>query len=337
MSSASLDRGLAVLLVATAATGLLTLRAGGPGLAWVFVAHGLVGMVLLVSIALKLRGSMPRAVRAGHRGRLAVGALVTVVALASVLGGFASVASGTLVVIGPWTLITWHVAAGIALAGFLLLHLAPRRWRLLVPGRAAMPVARRRLSRRSLLAATALGAVGVGLWATAEALDRVLGGVRRFTSSRWLPPGGAPPATTFFGDTAPSIDPATWRLSVGGAVARPATYDLDSLAALGVERRIAVLDCTSGWAHETEWSGIPLARLLEAAGPRAGAGRVVVHSATGWGATIGLAEASLCLLATGVAGIPLPAGNGAPCRLVVPDRRGLDWVKWVTRVEVLTG
>jgi DMSO/TMAO reductase YedYZ molybdopterin-dependent catalytic subunit len=30
----------------------------------------------------------------------------------------------------------------------------------------------------------------------------------------------------------------------------------------------------------------------------------------------------------------LPAGNGAPLRLVAPDRRGLDWVKWVDRIEV---
>jgi DMSO/TMAO reductase YedYZ molybdopterin-dependent catalytic subunit len=47
-----------------------------------------------------------------------------------------------------------------------------------------------------------------------------------------------------------------------------------------------------------------------------------------------LEEASRALLATGVAGQPLPLANGAPCRLVAPDRRGLEWVKWVTRVEV---
>jgi len=35
-----------------------------------------------------------------------------------------------------------------------------------------------------------------------------------------------------------------------------------------------------------------------------------------------------------VAGEPLPAANGAPCRLVVPTRRGLDWIKWVTEIRV---
>jgi DMSO/TMAO reductase YedYZ molybdopterin-dependent catalytic subunit len=40
------------------------------------------------------------------------------------------------------------------------------------------------------------------------------------------------------------------------------------------------------------------------------------------------------MLATAVAGADLPAANGAPCRLVVPNRRGLDWVKWVEEIIV---
>ena len=55
-------------------------------------------------------------------------------------------------------------------------------------------------------------------------------------------------------------------------------------------------------------------------------------SVTGWTATLTMDEARRAFLATGVAGVDLPAGNGAPCRLVVPDHRGLDWVKWVTEI-----
>jgi DMSO/TMAO reductase YedYZ molybdopterin-dependent catalytic subunit len=44
-----------------------------------------------------------------------------------------------------------------------------------------------------------------------------------------------------------------------------------------------------------------------------------------------LEEARGTLLATGVAGTDLPAGNGAPCRLVVPNRRGLDWASGLRR------
>jgi DMSO/TMAO reductase YedYZ molybdopterin-dependent catalytic subunit len=106
------------------------------------------------------------------------------------------------------------------------------------------------------------------------------------------------------------------------------------LQALAHSELVAVLDCTSGWAIETTWAGIPMAAILAAAGPGEDASRVEVRSVTGWGAGLSLAEASRTLLATHVAGEPLPAGNGAPCRLVVHERRGLDWVKWVTDIEV---
>jgi DMSO/TMAO reductase YedYZ molybdopterin-dependent catalytic subunit len=337
MSSAALNRLLALLLAAAALTGVLTLRAGAGDLAWVFISHGLVGGVLLAVAIAKLRASIPRAVRAGDRTRIGVGLLVTVLAAASVLGGFAWVAGARLVVIGPWTLVTWHIVAGIALALVLVGHLAPRRWRLLVPGRRAPTRAAARLSRRSFLAGSAFAVAGFGLWAGAETLDRILGGVRRFTGSRWLPAGGVPPATTFLGEGTPAIDVTTWRLSVVGAVERPLELDLAALAALGLEHRTATLDCTSGWAIETSWEGVQLGRVLDAAGASPTAAGIVVRAVTGWGASLGLDEARDCLLATGVAGRSLPAGNGAPCRLVVPGRRGLDWVKWVSEIEVRSG
>ena len=43
MTSAALDRLLAVLVVALAATGLVSLRMGGPGDGWLFVLHGVLG------------------------------------------------------------------------------------------------------------------------------------------------------------------------------------------------------------------------------------------------------------------------------------------------------
>jgi len=85
---------------------------------------------------------------------------------------------------------------------------------------------------------------------------------------------------------------------------------------------------------ETTWHGLPMATLLDAAGTRATASSVQVRSLTGWGAALSVEEARATFLATGVAGIDLPIGNGAPCCLVVPDRRGLDWVKWVAEIVV---
>jgi DMSO/TMAO reductase YedYZ molybdopterin-dependent catalytic subunit len=79
---------------------------------------------------------------------------------------------------------------------------------------------------------------------------------------------------------------------------------------------------------------VRLGSVLAAAAPAPDARHVTVRSVTGWYARMPLGEARRALLATSVARRPLPHGNGAPCRLVAPDRRGLEWVKWVTEVEV---
>ena len=329
MSSAALDRLLAILLVAQLASGLVTLRSGVPATAPLFWLHGLLGGALLVASAEKLRRSVGPAVRHRRWRRLALGAVLTLLVAASLAGGFAWVASGRIWSIGPWTILTLHVWAALAIIPLALAHLAPRRWRLLRP-RPAGP----RMSRRTLLGTAAIGALGAVAWGAANLSDLLRGGGRRFTGSRPLPDGGIPPPTTFYGEGVPAIDTATWRLRVTGRVANPLALDLDALAALGTQDRTATLDCTSGWVMTTQWRGVPLRALLEAAGARSDGPFVKVRSVTGWMVALEPADLEGALLATHVAGNPLPAANGAPCRLVAPRRRGLDWIKWVDRVEV---
>ncbi len=329
MSSAALDRLLAVLLVAEIVGGLLTLRAGVPATAPLFWLHGLLGGALLVAAVEKLRRSVGPAVRAGRWGRLAMGAVLTLLVAAALVGGFAWVASGRILSIGPWTILTLHVWAALAIVPIALVHLLPRRWRLLRAPRAGAAI-----SRRTFLASgvvIALGAVALG---AANLADRALGGARRFTGSRWLPDGGIPPPTTFYGEGIPEIDPATWRVRVVGNVENPLDLTLAELAAIGTETLSAELDCTSGWVMRTDWRGTPLRRLLAVAGASSSARHVALRSVTGWMVRLPPAELDGALLATHVAGQPLPAPNGAPLRLVAPNRRGLDWIKWVDVVEV---
>jgi hypothetical protein len=331
MSTAALDRLLAVLVAAQLGTGLLSLRAGTPSTAPLFVVHGLLGGALLAAVLVKVRRSVPRA-WAGRRWlALAVALLLGLTTTAALAGGFVWVASGRILSLGPWTVLTLHVFAALALVPFAVIHLLPRRWRVIRPPR--RPADRPLMSRRAALTTLAFGLVGLATWAGAEALDRVAGGLRRFTGSRWLPDGGIPPATTFFGEVTQPLSRGDWRLRVHGAVDRPLQLSLDELAALGETAREEVLDCTSGWALRTTWGGVPLASVLDAAGAAA-EGTVTVRAVTGWYAALPMAEARGALLATAVADRPLPHGNGAPCRLVAPNRRGLEWVKWVTEVAV---
>ena len=335
MSVAALDRLLAVLVAALLVTGLLSLRAGSPPTAPLFVLHGVLAGSLLAAVGWKLWRSVPRAARARHWGALGLALLLALLTIAALVGGFAWVLSGRILAIGPWTVMTLHAWAALCLVPVLLAHLLPRRWRVLRPPRAHAPAEGRRIDRRTALAMTGLAAAGAFAWIAANGIERVAGGVRRFTGSRWLPDGGVPPATTFFGESVDPMDMAAWRLTVSGRVARPERLSLAALTSLGEVELAAVLDCTSGWALRTAWRGVPLAALLTRVQPDPAARTVIVRSATGWYASLPLEEARAgALLATGVAGRPLPHANGAPCRLVAPDRRGLEWVKWVTEVEV---
>jgi hypothetical protein len=329
MSTAALDRLLAVLLVAQLATGLLTLRSGVPATAPLFWLHGLLGGALLVAAIEKVRRSVGPAVRRRRWRPLIVGGLLAGLVGAALAGGFAWVASGRILTIGPFTVLTLHVLAALAIVPIVVLHLLPRRWRLLrVPSGGG-----RQMSRRTLLGLGAVTALGAVAWGAANLADRLQGGVRRFTGSRWLPDGGIPPPTTFYGEPAPTIDVDAWRLRVHGRVERELTLDRDALEALGAVGRSATLDCTGGWVMTTDWRGVPLQAILDAAGARP-VHFVNVRSVTGWMVPLERQELGGALLATGVAGVDLPTGNGAPCRLVAPTRRGFDWVKWVAEIEV---
>jgi DMSO/TMAO reductase YedYZ molybdopterin-dependent catalytic subunit len=298
-----------------------------PATAPLFWIHGLVGGALLAASVEKLRRTVGPALQRRRWSRLALGAVLALFVAAALAGGFGWVASGRILSIGPWTILTLHVWAALAAIPIVVIHLVPRRWRLL-----RSPSGAPQVSRRTFLATAALTAAGALVWGAANLLDAVQGGARRFTGSRWLPAGGIPPPTTFYGEGVPDIDVDGWRLAVTGGV-RPLSLDLGALAALGVEDREATLDCTSGWAMSTPWRGTPLRSVLAAAGA-AERPHVTVRSETGWLVRLDPDELDGCLLATHVAGHELPPANGRPCRLVVPTRRGLDWIKWVTEIIV---
>jgi hypothetical protein len=330
MSTSALDRLLAVLLVAQLATGLLTLRSGVPATAPLFWLHGLLGGALLIAAVEKLRRSAGPAIRRRRWGRLALGGLLTLLVAAALAGGFAWVASGRILSIGPWTILTLHVWAALAIIPIVVFHLLPRRWRLLRSrARGGGP----QMSRRTAMGIGVVTVLGALAWGGANLLDRLQGGVRRFTGSRWLEPGGIPPPTTFYGEPAPAIDEDAWRLRVHGRVGRELSLDRAGLEALGVVDRSATLDCTSGWVMTTGWRGTPLHAVLAAADARP-IHFVKVRSVTGWMVPLEPHELDEALLATGVAGVDLPRANGAPCRLVAPTRRGFDWVKWIAEIEV---
>ncbi|HET7040676.1 MAG TPA: molybdopterin-dependent oxidoreductase, partial [Gemmatimonadales bacterium] len=186
------------------------------------------------------------------------------------------------------------------------------------------------------LGATAALALA-GWWGIAALSARTEGraGRRRFTGSRegdYGTPNGFF-VTSFLNDDPAPIDLATWQLRVTGRVARPLTLDYAALrreAAL-----VATVDCTGGVYATREWAGLRAGPLLAAAGVAPEATAVWFISTTGHRWPLPLDEARRALLATHVGGEPLAHAHGFPLRLVAPERRGFQWIKWLTEIEVV--
>ena len=69
-------------------------------------------------------------------------------------------------------------------------------------------------------------------------------------------------------------------------------------------------------------------------GPKPSARSVTVRSVTGYYRRFSTSEVAGYLLATHVGGEALSHGHGSPLRLAAPGKRGFEWIKWVTEIEV---
>jgi DMSO/TMAO reductase YedYZ molybdopterin-dependent catalytic subunit len=162
----------------------------------------------------------------------------------------------------------------------------------------------------------------------------------------------------------PAVDRDGWRLEIGGAVARPLRLSLDELVERPAVSSRVLLECAGNgrarleprpvsqpWLLEAvgtaEWTGTPLAPLLEEAGVSSDAVDVVFTAADhgvergveqDYARGLPLAEAMRpeTLLVWAMNGAPLPPRHGAPLRLVIPGWYGMAQVKWLTRIDVST-
>jgi hypothetical protein len=311
---------LAALLVAFA-TGIGAVATGTASGRWVVIAHGVVGVAVVLLVPWKSM-IVRRGVRRMRPSRW-VSLLLAALAVTALVVGFAS-ASGLLLSVGDFRGIWIHVAAALALLPLVVWHVLAR------PAHAS----RMDLSRRTLLRAGTLIAAAAGVYAAITAVVRVAGlpgASRRFTGSyetgSFDP--AAMPSTSWIDDVPPEVDPATWRLVVADADGER-ELSLDELSRYDTRLR-ATLDCTSGWYAHQDWEGVPLAALV----PNTGDARSLhVHSTTGYWIKFPIGDLDRLLLATRVGGAPLSVRHGFPARMVAPGRRGFWWVKWVDRIEL---
>jgi DMSO/TMAO reductase YedYZ molybdopterin-dependent catalytic subunit len=316
-------------------TGLVSFTVGRPEGRWLFWLHGVLGLAIVLLLVWKVARVWPRLRSARQWQGSAAGTLLSVAALTVALLAIGSGVwwSSFLSPLGYPNGLNWHVIFGILLtllvAGHMLVRFKPLR---------RSDFAGRRTALRFL----SLAAFGGALWAGQQGMNHTLGlpgAQRRFTGSREVGSfaGLAFPPTMWMFDNPAPVDPARFTLRVSGAVEQEQVYDLAALGRLAPASLEATLDCTGGWYTTQLWHGVAVAELLAAARPTSEAVMVSFVSTTGYRWSVPLAEAYSLLLAQAVGDDSLDHWRGWPLRLVAPGRRGFQWVKWVTEIQVLDG
>ena len=140
----------------------------------------------------------------------------------------------------------------------------------------------------------------------------------------------------------PTVDGSTWHLTVDGDVDHPFTLNYQQLLALPMQKQYESLMCISNdvggqYMSNALWEGVRLKDLLERAGVKAGAIKVVFYAADDYSDSIHLDKAMepTTLLAVRMNGATLPQGHGFPVRMLVPGIYGMKHCKWLNRIQVV--
>jgi len=155
----------------------------------------------------------------------------------------------------------------------------------------------------------------------------------------------------------PSLDPATHKVLVHGLSANATVFSMDDLYRMPSATRVAFIECAgNGWDNwkeakpelsvqdthglisTSEWTGVPLAFILEQVGATKAATWMLAEGADGAGVdrSIPLNEAVLRdgMLAYAQNGEPLRPTNGYPVRLLLPGFEGNMNIKWLRRLKL---
>ncbi len=138
----------------------------------------------------------------------------------------------------------------------------------------------------------------------------------------------------------PRLDPARWRLRLGGLVARPVEWSREEFEQLPRVRVFSDFHCVTRWSRLGNlWEGVSTRELFSRAGGPLPNARFALVSGydEGWTTNLPL-EALLAedaLVALLHDGKPLTAEHGGPARLVVPQLYAWKSAKWLKGIELL--
>jgi DMSO/TMAO reductase YedYZ molybdopterin-dependent catalytic subunit len=146
--------------------------------------------------------------------------------------------------------------------------------------------------------------------------------------------------------TVPTVDPATWTLTIDGMVGEQVQITFEELLAMGLDEYVITMTCVSNEVGgnllgNAKWLGVPVRDVLKRAMPDSKADMVLSTSVDGFTASTpieSLTDPKLdAILAVAMNGEPLPLEHGFPVRMVVPGLYGyVSATKWLTKLTVTT-
>lgn len=199
----------------------------------------------------------------------------------------------------------------------------------------------RLLDRSGLIPANHRGIYGLSetlTYAGQRLLTRLPSMAREFDQSqisRVIPVNGKAPTTEPYQGLAAGHF-ADWRLAIDGMVARPSSLSLSEIKGFPSRSQITHQACEEGWSFIAQWTGVPLAHVLEHVGIHPDAKYVFFFSFDQWWDSIDMEDAlhPQTLLAYGMNGTEMPLDHGAPLRLKVARQLGYKNLKYLSRVTV---
>ncbi|MGD2250995.1 MAG: molybdopterin-dependent oxidoreductase [Candidatus Methanofastidiosia archaeon] len=135
----------------------------------------------------------------------------------------------------------------------------------------------------------------------------------------------------------PNIDIEHWRLKVTGLVDEELVLTYEDIVSFPAVTQVTYLYCMPGYEGTGQWTGVPVKYILEKAGYSPDTVSVVFYAGDDYTSSLSLEKALQedTILAYKMNGVTLPRDHGYPLRLVVPDKVGYKWVKWVVKIELL--
>ncbi|MEO8882021.1 MAG: sulfite oxidase-like oxidoreductase [Devosia sp.] len=137
----------------------------------------------------------------------------------------------------------------------------------------------------------------------------------------------------------PRVHTDTWRFTLKDGVRPVATWNWDEFNALPQTKFLRDIHCVTTWSKfDTNWEGVLVDDILEAAGLDASTPYTLAHAYDGYSTNVPFTDLTngKAMVALRYEGQPITPEHGGPARLLVPHLYFWKSAKWVNGLQFTT-